>query len=295
MARSDVVFPGDPLGAAEEFVPGPGTYEEDGAVFAARIGIADLDRGEFEASVRPGTTIPALLQPDDLVIGRVIGLRKSFAIVRIEAKADEPTRPLNVGSNATLHVAKISRDYLERIEDAFRIGDVVRAKVLEAKPAVQLTTKASELGVLLARCPRCRHEMEGKGHGLICPSCEWKSSAKLAVDYGEGFLLPPDDIDDRERARHAEHKRAGIEFRGPPRPRMSEDDYGPRGGGRGGGRRGGDRGRGGGRGGGRPQRTMTTVTCSACGKKAEVPFKPTGDRPVYCSSCFEERGGGGKR
>lgn len=34
----------------------------------------------------------------------------------------------------------------------------------------------------------------------------------------------------------------------------------------------------------RPQ--MHEAICSDCGKKCEVPFKPTGDKPVYCSQCF---------
>ena len=28
------------------------------------------------------------------------------------------------------------------------------------------------------------------------------------------------------------------------------------------------------------------AVCAACGKEAKVPFKPTEDRPVYCSECF---------
>jgi CxxC-x17-CxxC domain-containing protein len=31
---------------------------------------------------------------------------------------------------------------------------------------------------------------------------------------------------------------------------------------------------------------MFTATCSECGNKCEVPFKPSGDKPVYCSTCF---------
>ena len=41
---------------------------------------------------------------------------------------------------------------------------------------------------------------------------------------------------------------------------------------------------GGGRDGGRPQ--MHQATCAECGDRCEVPFKPTGDKPVYCSNCF---------
>ncbi|MFH1522930.1 MAG: CxxC-x17-CxxC domain-containing protein [Patescibacteria group bacterium] len=32
--------------------------------------------------------------------------------------------------------------------------------------------------------------------------------------------------------------------------------------------------------------TMHQVICSDCGKDCEVPFRPTGDKPVYCSACF---------
>lgn len=66
----------------------------------------------------------------------------------------------------------------------------------------------------------------------------------------------------------------------------------------GGGRFGGNKsfgggGRFGGRDGGRP--TMHQATCSECGQPCEVPFKPTGDRPIYCSNCFGKQDGGGSR
>jgi CxxC-x17-CxxC domain-containing protein len=35
-------------------------------------------------------------------------------------------------------------------------------------------------------------------------------------------------------------------------------------------------------------RQMYPVVCAQCGKDTEVPFKPSGDRPVYCSDCFKE-------
>lgn len=34
-------------------------------------------------------------------------------------------------------------------------------------------------------------------------------------------------------------------------------------------------------------REMHTAVCSECGKEAQVPFVPRGDRPVYCSDCFQ--------
>jgi CxxC-x17-CxxC domain-containing protein len=52
--------------------------------------------------------------------------------------------------------------------------------------------------------------------------------------------------------------------------------------------------RGGGYGGGRDRRSMPAcdAVCAKCGKDCKVPFKPTGDKPVYCSECFGATGGG---
>jgi CxxC-x17-CxxC domain-containing protein len=47
-------------------------------------------------------------------------------------------------------------------------------------------------------------------------------------------------------------------------------------------------------GGERSQREMFSATCSSCGQEAQVPFQPSGDKPVYCSSCFQQRGGGSR-
>ena len=38
---------------------------------------------------------------------------------------------------------------------------------------------------------------------------------------------------------------------------------------------------------------MTKVICSSCGVECEVPFKPTTDKPVYCSDCFAKKGRSG--
>lgn len=42
-------------------------------------------------------------------------------------------------------------------------------------------------------------------------------------------------------------------------------------------------------GGGGGSREMHDVTCDSCGKQTQVPFKPRGDRPVYCSDCFRSQ------
>jgi len=51
---------------------------------------------------------------------------------------------------------------------------------------------------------------------------------------------------------------------------------------------------GGGYGGDRRERQMFTATCSNCGNEARVPFQPRGDKPVYCSDCYQQMGGGAR-
>ncbi|MEK7535751.1 MAG: CxxC-x17-CxxC domain-containing protein [Patescibacteria group bacterium] len=54
--------------------------------------------------------------------------------------------------------------------------------------------------------------------------------------------------------------------------------------------------RGGFKGGGdRRPKQLFDATCANCGKATQVPFRPTGDRPVYCRECFAQMGGGEER
>jgi CxxC-x17-CxxC domain-containing protein len=42
----------------------------------------------------------------------------------------------------------------------------------------------------------------------------------------------------------------------------------------------------------RGPREMFAATCSSCGREAQVPFRPTSGKPVYCSDCFRSQRGG---
>ena len=38
----------------------------------------------------------------------------------------------------------------------------------------------------------------------------------------------------------------------------------------------------------RPQREMHEAICAECGVTTQVPFRPSGDRPVYCRDCYSK-------
>jgi len=72
-----------------------------------------------------------------------------------------------------------------------------------------------------------------------------------------------------------------------------------RGGNRGGGFRGGNGGGrpsfGGNRGGDRGPVTMHKAVCDECHNSCEVPFRPSGDKPIYCNDCFGSKRGNDDR
>lgn len=76
-------------------------------------------------------------------------------------------------------------------------------------------------------------------------------------------------------------------------------NFNDRGGNRGGGFRSGNGGGrpsfGGNRGGERREITMHKAVCDECHKSCEVPFRPSGDKPIYCSDCFSSKRDDGDR
>lgn len=42
----------------------------------------------------------------------------------------------------------------------------------------------------------------------------------------------------------------------------------------------------------RRERILHKAVCAECHKDCEIPFKPTGERPVYCKECFSKRKAG---
>ncbi|MGP8076392.1 MAG: RNA-binding protein, partial [Thermoplasmata archaeon] len=80
--ESKLVLPGDYLGTAEEFLPGRGTYENRGRIYASLLGTPHVDPRDRSIRVEARNGIPEI-QEDDLVYARVDELKTAMAICTI--------------------------------------------------------------------------------------------------------------------------------------------------------------------------------------------------------------------
>ena len=184
----DFVVPGDFIATTEEFVPGDGAYEEDGKIYSSTTGVVLVDARTKHISVFSRILGPPTLKRGDVVICRVEDVRDQSANIFIGALRGREDRELSMNSG-TIHISQTHTGYVKELSKQFKPGDIVRAKVLNARrEPIQLTTAGEELGVIVARCSQCRGFLERDGTKLRCSSCGNVEFRKLANDYRKGVL-----------------------------------------------------------------------------------------------------------
>ena len=181
--KDKIVMPGDQLSTSEELLPGEGTFEEDGIIRAARIGRYVVDEKYRRAKVKPVTSVPVILKKGDIVIAEVRMVKASMVIADVIHVIGK-NRSVSGDTNATIHVKEIASGYVKDAASEYRVGDYVRAKVIQVKPSVQLATKDGDLGAIKALCVKCRHSLVKKGDILECEHCGNKENRRIAMDYG---------------------------------------------------------------------------------------------------------------
>lgn len=185
----DFVVPGDFLAMVEEFMPGDGAYEEGGRVYSACTGVVLADARAKRISVFPRTSIPPGLKRGDTVIGRVEEVREQVANVRVGVLRGREDRQLPLPDLGVIHVSQARGTYVRDLSREFKPGDVIRAKVLDARILpIKLSTVGDSLGVILALCSKCRIPLDREDSKLRCPSCGGVEMRKIASDYRRGVL-----------------------------------------------------------------------------------------------------------
>jgi len=188
-----LALPGDYLGAAEEFLPGHGTYESRGRIYASVLGTVIVDPRDRTVRVEAKNAVPEL-RDGDLVYARIDELKSAMAVCTVLTTATS-RRGVPGSPEGTVHISKAKEGYTESLAGEFAVGDVLLARVLQARPSVKLSTAAATLGVVSARCQACHALLSpGSKDSLVCPRCGNREHRKLAKG------LPPGGAADHEPA-----------------------------------------------------------------------------------------------
>lgn len=182
--EKEMVFPGTVLGLEEEFVAGQHAYENDGRVLSDSVGEKTLDTAKYEAAVKKSTREVRILERGCSVLCVVSMVKAHAVLVEIrEAEFNGERRTVH-DRNGSINVRNIANSYVRACDDMYRIGDIVRARVLEVMPyGVELETRAPEYGVVKAFGVHSRkplHLIEGK---LRDPATGAEEARKIASGY----------------------------------------------------------------------------------------------------------------
>lgn len=171
--------PGTHIAAGEELAQGEGTYTENDELYSSVYGINEsTDR---EATVRAEKKIKTVKAGDE-VYGLVLDVMDSKALIIIDPVKKDGVRyaPQDI---FVIKVAAVDSNYLKSIKDAFRMGDIIKARVVEFKGELELNTKDNSYGVVKAFCGLCKIGMTLKNGKLFCNLCEHSEPRKVSEEY----------------------------------------------------------------------------------------------------------------
>ncbi|KPV61476.1 MAG: Exosome complex component Csl4 [Candidatus Bathyarchaeota archaeon BA1] len=177
-----IVVPGDRLGVIEEFIPGPGTYVEHGAIHSKFTGYILLDMPDRRVSVYPLTHALGTPRVGSIVIGQVMDVQSKTATLRISKVGKRLTSGF---FTCILHISDVGPGYVESMFDVVKTGDIMRAKVVSDKNRIyHLSTAEKDLGVIYAFCSQCGNMLTSKGRRMECTKCGKIENRRTASDYG---------------------------------------------------------------------------------------------------------------
>lgn len=181
----DYVTIGQELGVIEQYFGYEGTYEENGTIRASIAG---------QVQIHPQQKIIRVFNPHmknippnkgDLVIGIITAIRKFSAGVAIYKILDKLKFSPEYGN---VHVSKADQRYTDRLENAFVVGDIIRARIIGKNlNEYDLSTEYSTLGVIYAECSICGTPLmnQRRNQGMLsCEFCGNQERRKIASDFG---------------------------------------------------------------------------------------------------------------
>ncbi|MCK4400551.1 exosome complex RNA-binding protein Csl4 [Candidatus Bathyarchaeota archaeon] len=181
------VFPGERLAVIEEYNEGEGTYQSDGEVRSAEIGVTRHDGATRSVAVEKKT--PEIIVPEE----GMVAVAEVGSVARRDARVDIfmlDGRHIHPTYSGVIHISDISRDYTKNIDMALRNGDTVKGRIVNVKNRLnQMSLADPEYGVVYAYCSRCGGLLELDRGRLTCPDCGRVERRKTARSYGKEELV----------------------------------------------------------------------------------------------------------
>lgn len=162
-----IFFPSEKIADEEEYSAGQGTYNDNGIIRASNIGEAEFD--EERRVVKIKTNVVRKANRGDIVYGKVVDVKESMAIVEL-IKAEKGSIITN--TRATLPVRNIAKSYVSKIDEFYKTGDFVKAKISDMdKYSTDLLTNETGLGVMNAYCKKCKSNLSFSSGKMMCLTC----------------------------------------------------------------------------------------------------------------------------
>ncbi|HDD26369.1 MAG TPA: S1 RNA-binding domain-containing protein [Acidilobales archaeon] len=182
MKEGKTVVPGSELCVIEEFMSGEGTYEDNGIVRAAVLGYVQYDMVNRVVKVKKVHGGPFVPRQGLIVHGIVVQVSDEVAIVKI--MYDHALRRIKHTYTGVLHISQVSSKYVQSMHDAVKVGDVIKAKVLNNSIPYLLSIRDIKLGVVISHCSKCGGRLIKIGEELLkCVECGNVERRKIAYDY----------------------------------------------------------------------------------------------------------------
>ncbi len=177
------VTPGDVIGVEEEYFPDRGAYvDNEGYIRSQIVGYALIDKLNKIVNVKHVRGKPVVPKQGDIVIGIVESVSNDLAFIDLTyIEYGNILKPIDF--TGVLHISQASREYVENMYEVLRVGDMVKARILNNYNPFQLTTREPGLGVIVAFCTKCGAILKKSDDRLICPVCGSTEKRKISLAY----------------------------------------------------------------------------------------------------------------
>ncbi|MEW6294847.1 MAG: exosome complex RNA-binding protein Csl4 [Candidatus Diapherotrites archaeon] len=185
--KNELVLPGQFLTVEEEYEPGKNTFEDEkGKIYSTKVGEAEFNEKERKVNIKERARSINLITPGSIVIGNVILVKDNSVVLSILKAEKNGQERIPQFSSGQVMISNVSRNYVKELRSEFKIGDIVKAKVINVTNySIDLTTAEEGLGVIKAFCSKCRNELGLFGRQLKCLNCGSIENRKLSFDYSK--------------------------------------------------------------------------------------------------------------